>query len=126
MEFKLYKCRICGNVAYKVVDSGVQLVCCGEDMSELEANTTDGAVEKHVPVVAEKDGIADIAVGSVTHPMEEKHYIMFIAAQSEDTVTIKRLRPGGQPVLKVLAGEGVKAYELCNLHGYWKGEKDNG
>ena len=37
MDIKLYKCAHCGNIAIKVVDSGVPLVCCGEPMEELVA-----------------------------------------------------------------------------------------
>ena len=51
MEMKLYRCAHCGNIVFKVVDKGVPVVCCGEPMQELVPNTTDGALEKHVPVV---------------------------------------------------------------------------
>ena len=49
MDLKFYKCMHCGNIAIKPFDAGVPLVCCGEKMTELTANTTDAAVEKHVP-----------------------------------------------------------------------------
>ena len=29
-----YKCEICGNVAIKLVDSGVPMFCCGMPMSK--------------------------------------------------------------------------------------------
>ena len=38
MEKKLYYCVHCGNVIEKLVDGGVPVVCCGEEMQEL---TTD-------------------------------------------------------------------------------------
>ena len=41
---KFYKCMHCGNVVVKVTDKGVPVVCCGEKMQELVANTTDAAV----------------------------------------------------------------------------------
>ena len=70
METKFYKCRHCGNVAMKVVDSGVQLVCCGEPMEELVPNTVDAAGEKHLPVVTNVDDCRlHVKVGSVEHPM---------------------------------------------------------
>ena len=46
MDLKFYKCMHCGNIAVKPFDSGVPLVCCGEQMVELTANTTDAALEK--------------------------------------------------------------------------------
>ena len=52
---KFYRCEHCGNVITHFVDSGVPVVCCGEPMKELTPNTTDAAVEKHVPVVKVED-----------------------------------------------------------------------
>ena len=79
MEIKLYHCAHCGNIVFKVVDKGVPVVCCGEPMQELVPNTTDGALEKHVPVVektAHGSGYSvTVKVGSVTHPMLPEHYI---------------------------------------------------
>lgn len=39
MELKLYRCAHCGNIAFKLVDKGVPLVCCGEPMQELKATS---------------------------------------------------------------------------------------
>lgn len=126
MEFKLYRCAHCGNVVYKVVDKGVPIMCCGEKMGEIVPNTTDGAMEKHVPVVeavAHGSGYSvTVKVGSVEHPMQAEHYIPVIAAVSDDTVTIRFPKPGDTPELKTFSKDGVvQGYELCNLHGFWKG-----
>lgn len=127
MELVLYRCAHCGNVVFKVVDKGVPVVCCGERMQEMIPNTTDGAVEKHVPVVekraAEGGYFVDVKVGSVAHPMLPEHFIPIIAAVSGDTVTIRTPKPGDEPVLHTFTADAdVQAYEYCNLHGYWKGE----
>lgn len=127
MELVLYRCAHCGNVVFKVVDKGVPVSCCGEPMQEMFPNTTDGALEKHVPVVekraAEGGYFVDVKVGSVAHPMLPEHYIPVIAAACGDTVTIRMPKPGDEPVLHTFcADEKVTAYEFCNLHGYWKGE----
>ena len=105
MELKLYRCAHCGNVAFKLVDKGVPLFCCGQKMDELVPNTTDGALEKHVPAVSRDGKEVSVQVGSVIHPMLEEHYI------------------GDEPVLKVSSEAPVTAYELCNLHGFWKGNE---
>ena len=45
------------------------------ELTELTANTTDAAQEKHVPVVTIKENLIEVSVGSVAHPMLEEHYI---------------------------------------------------
>ena len=80
-KLQFFKCMHCGNVAVKVFDKGVPLVCCGEKMQLLEAGVTDAAQEKHVPVVTQGD-VIHVEVGSVAHPMEEEHFITMKAAQS--------------------------------------------
>ena len=112
MEFKLYRCAHCGNVIFKVVDKGVPVMCCGQKMEEFVPNTTDGAMEKHVPAVekiAHGSGYSvSVKVGSVEHPMLPEHYIP---------------KPGEKPERKTFCrSEKVEAYEICNLHGFWKGE----
>ena len=82
---KFYKCRHCGNVIGKVVDSGVPVVCCGEKMEELVANTVDASAEKHVPVVTKIDDCTiKVEVGSVAHPMQPEHHISFIYVETEN------------------------------------------
>lgn len=122
MDFKLYTCSHCGNIIFKAHDSGAPVTCCGEVMGEMKANVTDGAKEKHVPVLTQNGAEVTIAVGSVMHPMTEAHYIPMIAAVGEDTVVFKLPSPTGEPVLKTTLEGKVTAYEWCNLHGLWKGE----
>ena len=115
-------CAHCGNIAFKLVDKGVPLMCCGQKMTELVANTTDAAQEKHVPVV-EKDGDKLIvSVGSVEHPMTEEHHIAWIAVETKNGSQIKYLDHTGAPKVDfALGGEDVEAvYAYCNLHGLWK------
>lgn len=123
MELKLYVCRHCGNVIWKVVDKGVPVTCCGEKMEELVPGTTDAAREKHVPDIKREGDTVKITVGSVVHPMLEEHYISMIAAVSGDTATVRFPKPGDEPTLTVESREPVTAYEICNLHGFWKGQE---
>lgn len=123
MELKLYVCRHCGNVIWKVVDKGVPVTCCGEKMEELVPGTTDAAREKHVPDIKREGDAVKITVGSVVHPMLEEHYISMIAAVSGNTATVRFPKPGDEPTLTVESREPVTAYEICNLHGYWKSQE---
>ena len=123
MELKLYRCAHCGNIAFKLVDKGVPLMCCGQKMEELVPNTTDGALEKHVPQITRDGNHVTVQVGSVIHPMLPEHYIQFIAAVSGNKVTFQLPQPGDEPVLKTGGSDPVTAYEYCTLHGFWKGQE---
>ncbi|TAH65192.1 MAG: desulfoferrodoxin [Anaerolineaceae bacterium] len=119
---KFYRCRACGNIIEKLYDSGVPVVCCGEEMEELVANTVDAAKEKHVPSVSVVGNIVQVDVGDVLHPMEEKHYIMWIYLHTKKGSQRKDLLPGEEPkaVFALDDDEVIAVYEYCNLHGLWK------
>ncbi len=122
MDVRFYKCMHCGNVAVKVVDAGVPLVCCGEKMVELQAGSEDAALEKHVPAVEVEGNRVVVNVGSVDHPMIEEHYIMFICLVTEKGYQFAPLAPGEAPHATFALAEGdeaVRVYEYCNLHGLW-------
>lgn len=120
---KIYKCEKCGQMLFVLQDSPCTPTCCGQDMTELTANTTDGAREKHVPVVTADGANIDVVVGSIEHPMEEKHSIQWIALETEQGVQVKYLHPGEAPKASFALSSDdklVAAYEYCNLHGLWK------
>ncbi len=118
---QIYKCNICGNMIEIIHAAAGKLMCCGQEMSLLDENTRDASKEKHVPVIEYKDGGTLVRVGSLPHPMEEKHYIEWIEAISGNTVIRKMLKPGDQPeAFFKCALENASVRELCNLHGLWK------
>ena len=123
-KLRFFKCQHCGNVVVKLVDKNVPAFCCGEKMEELFANSVEASTEKHLPVVEMKDEIVDVKVGSVLHPMEEAHYINFLAVETESGFYIVSLLPGQVPEARVYVGDKkvVAVYEYCNLHGLWKTE----
>lgn len=120
---KFFVCRHCGNLMTLVNDSGVPVKCCGENMQELVANSTDAAGEKHVPVVSVDGNTISITVGSVAHPMADEHYIEWIYLETEKGGQIKHLKPGEEPRASFVLenDEPVGAYAFCNLHGLWYG-----
>ena len=90
---------------------------------ELTANTTDGAYEKHVPVIEQNGDTVTVKVGSVEHPMLDVHYIGWILLETEQGFQIHYLKPGMKPEASFRVNEKVlAAYEYCNLHGLWKAE----
>ena len=120
---KLLKCAICGNIITHVKKSGVPVMCCGRKMEELIPGTSDGAAEKHVPVIKQDGNKVVVDIGSVEHPMVEAHYIEWIVLETEKGTQSKKLNPGEAPKAEfVLADDDkvVAAYEYCNLHGFWK------
>lgn len=123
MELKFYICPHCGNIAVKVEDKKVPLVCCGQPMKELVAGTSDGAAEKHVPVYSVENGVVSVSVGEVEHPMLAEHHIRWVVVQTKTGWQIKYLEPGTKPEVKFAIAEGdevVAVYEYCNLHSLFK------
>ena len=122
-KLEIYKCDVCGNMVEVVHGGKGQLVCCGEPMTLLKENTTDAATEKHVPVIEKIDGGYKVKVGSVAHPMEEKHYIEWIELLAGGEAYRHFLEPGQEPeAVFLIEAEKVSAREYCTIHGLWKGE----
>lgn len=122
-ELKFFRCEHCGNIIYFLHDSGVTVQCCGDDMGMINPQTADSAGEKHVPVITQDGNKVTVKVGSVPHPMEEKHYIEFIVLLTEKGVQIAYLKPGEEPAAEFALLDGdkvVTAYEYCNVHSLWK------
>ncbi|MDP2172432.1 MAG: desulfoferrodoxin [Candidatus Cloacimonadaceae bacterium] len=119
---QIYHCPLCGNVVEMLFPGAGELVCCGEPMNLLKANSVDAAKEKHVPVITEINGKIKVSVGSVPHPMEEKHFIAMIEVVTETDVYRHEFKPGDTPeaIFPVALADMLYAREYCNLHGLWK------
>lgn len=123
MEMSFYRCEVCGQIIAIVKKTGVPVVCCGKPMQEIIPGTTDAAVEKHVPVLEQKDNMVYVTVGSVEHPMVDEHYIEWIALKTKSGNQRKALKPGDEPkaCFAICDGDEVEAcYAYCNLHSLWK------
>lgn len=118
---QVYQCGKCGNMVEVVHEAGGTLVCCGQPMNLLAENTSDGAKEKHVPVIEKVEGGVWVKVGSVEHPMLDNHYIEWIEVHTANKVYRKHLNPGEKPeAFFALEEEVLFAREYCNLHGLWR------
>lgn len=122
-KLDIFKCMKCGNVVEVLHGGCDSIACCGEGMKHLKEGATDGALEKHVPVIEKIDGGYKVTVGSAPHPMTEEHYIPWIELIAGDQSLTAFLKPGDKPeaVFKTDATR-VTAREYCNLHGLWKAE----
>ena len=123
MELKIYKCMHCGNIVEMIEDHGVPVICCGEPMKLFKAGETDGAAEKHVPVVKVEGDVIRACVGDVAPPMAEVDHVAFMWLVTDKGVHRAVLDHTGAPEAVFHLAEGEKAeavYEFCNLHGLWK------
>ncbi len=118
-----YYCGVCGHVVSIAHPGAPTLVCCGQKMAKLEANTTDASTEKHVPVIVADGDKTTVKIGSVPHPMTEEHHISFIEVFKKDGQSLRaKLDPTGAPeaTFDVKAEDIDTVYEYCNVHGLWK------
>lgn len=117
----IYKCELCGNIVEVLIAGDGELVCCEQPMKLMVENTVDAAKEKHVPVIEKVPGGVKVKVGSVAHPMEEKHYIQWIEINADGRTCRKFLKPGEAPEAEFqVEAANITAREYCNLHGLWK------
>ena len=121
-RFQIHKCEVCGNIVEVLHPGKGQLVCCGQPMKLLEEQTEEQGYEKHVPVIEKTEKGFKVKVGSIPHPMEEKHHIEWVQLIADDRSYRKFLTPGDAPeAIFEIETEKVSAREFCNIHGLWKG-----
>ena len=124
MKTKFYVCSHCRNIAEMVYDTDIALYCCGDKMQELVPNTVEASGEKHIPAVKVGDGVVEVNVGSVDHPMEEIHWIEWVQLVTDKGMHRRFLKPGEAPNVRFLIEDEkpLAVYAYCNLHGLWKTE----
>lgn len=124
---EVYKCALCGNIVEVVHEGDGELVCCGKAMLNMKENTSDGAKEKHVPVIEKTENGYLVKIGSVEHPSTAEHYIEWIELICLECGKIQKkwLKPGDHPQAEFCTkSTKVIAREYCNLHGLWKASID--
>jgi superoxide reductase len=120
-KLEVYKCSVCGNIVEVLFAGGGTLVCCGKEMVLQAENTVDASKEKHIPVIEKTADGVKVKVGSIPHPMEEKHYIQWIELIVDGKAYRQFLKPGDAPeAVFCLKGDNISARGYCNLHGLWR------
>lgn len=117
---RLYKCKECGSVMEMIYTSKEP---CLNRFEEIFPNSSEGATEKHLPVVHADGSVIKVRVASQPHPMEEKHWITSIFVVYNNHVLRKDLSPNDIPEAQFDLGNyhgDVQVFEYCNLHGLWK------
>lgn len=121
---EIYVCEMCGNIVEVLEGGDGDLVCCGQEMTLKKENSVDAAKEKHVPALTISEKQVSVQIGSTIHPMEEKHYIMWIEMIEGNTVQRKYLKPGEEPKAVFCRNGGpFTVREYCNIHGLWIAEE---
>lgn len=120
-KLQIYKCEKCGHIVEVLHGGAGDLICCAQPMKLYAENTVDAAKEKHVPVIEKTANGVKIKVGSVPHPMEEKHYIEWIEIIADGQAYRQFLNPGDAPEATFcIQADSITAREYCSLHGLWK------
>jgi superoxide reductase len=117
----IYRCSEQEMMVEVLKDGQGDFLLHGKPMKQLVENTQDAAQEKHVPVIEKIEGGYRVVVGSVEHPMEDKHFIQWIELRAGNMVMRSFLSPGDKPVAEFKTdADSVSVREFCNLHGLWK------
>ena len=120
-RLEIYECSLCGNIVEVLHGGDGELVCCGEPMKRLVAKKADAGKEKHVPVIEKADGVITVKIGSIPHPMDEKHYIEWIEIVADGKAYRQFLKPGDPPEAQFkLEAQKITAREYCTVHGLWE------
>lgn len=121
-ELVIKKCVKCNAIVKVIEDCNCDncgIVCCGEPMKNLTANSTDGAVEKHVPTYEIKGDNVEVVVN---HVMDTDHYIEWISASYNNEEVVKYFNPGEEVKAVFKYVPGMVLYSYCNKHLLWKTE----
>lgn len=120
---KFYICEHCKNIIYFMNENNSKFSCCGENMTLITASSSDGALEKHVPVIKQNGNNVVVEIGQIPHPMLDVHYIEWIALETKKRRYIQNLKPNDEPKASFTIendDEIVAAYEYCNIHGLYQ------
>lgn len=122
MSVRFFECDICHNMIEMVNSSGVNIVCCNQDMTELKPNSVDADLEKHVPHYEKGGSVFKVKVGETMHPKTEDHHIMWVVLETNRGVYRKDIPVGDDPVVDFILLNGeepLNVYAYCNIHGLW-------
>ncbi|MBO5884325.1 MAG: desulfoferrodoxin [Clostridia bacterium] len=118
-----YICNHCKQIATKLTDKNIPIMCCGQAMQELPAGTTEASLEKHIPVFTVENNTVFVTVGEILHPMTPEHYIEWICLETNLGTQLKHLEPNASPKATFALNneeQVVAVYAYCNLHSLWK------
>ena len=118
-EINFKKCAKCGALVEILKDCKCEncgIKCCGEKLVEVQLNSKDFSVEKHLPEWEVKD---NKIIATVNHVMEDDHYIEWIACYTKSGKIVKYLNPGDTAQVVFDYEKDATILSYCNKHGLW-------
>lgn len=116
----LKRCLKCGAIVEVIKDCTCKdcgIKCCGQEMTEVKANSVDASFEKHIPTY---EVVGEYVVVTVNHVMESDHFIEYIGLES-DKINAKKFFKTGEVAKAIFPYvKGSKLSSYCNKHGLWQ------
>lgn len=117
----------CGDAVFYLADGNKEeaVKCLAPSGGLLDCSMSEGAGEKHLPIVELNGSRITVRVGSIEHPMTKEHSIRWVFLETEMGGQFAYLDADKKPLAQFILPEGDKAlaaYAYCNLHGFWKTE----
>ena len=118
------KCDKCGSILGMFVKGEGEV--CSPDILKIPVQTEGEKSPKHKPVVEIDGDNLTVKVGEAAHPMDDDHYIQYVAVEAGSELYAKCFKPGeaAEATFTVGADKAADAvaYAFCNLHGLWSSE----
>lgn len=121
-------CKECKKQVEVLVDCPEDAYCCHSQMEQVVAHISGQGEEKHLPAVKISGNTATVSVGTVSHPMDAEHSIVWISLETRHSVCRKFLEAGEKPEAEFMIPDPAsltKASAYCSLHGLWSRELKN-
>jgi len=121
IKMEVYKCMKCGNIVEVLHQGNGDLMCCGEKMILIDANTVEASKEKHIPFIEERENENIIRIGETPHPMTSDHYIEWMEVMTDRENIKTFFSPGDKAEISLHKRFNiVSARAYCNQHGLWR------
>lgn len=121
-DLLIKRCKDCGALVHVIYDcncSDCSIKCCGKSMEFLTPNTCDANKDKHIP---KYEIVEDEIYVSIDHPMDNDHYIMWIAKVKNGREEIVYLYPEQEASCRFKYEKQSTIYAYCNKHQLWKSD----
>ena len=112
MRAKFYVCPVCGNVVYALGEGSFS--CCGVALLPCEAEAPDS---EHAISV---ERLEDEWCVTLDHPMGKDHFVSFVAYVTTGSVSLTKLYPEQEALVRFRMGMSGTILAYCNRHGLFQ------